>query len=75
MMDPVTLLLAITAGQILTRLTDAVVDRLTLHGRAEITRAAATLPAGVELDGRDRERAGVVTGWTVRHRHPRGRRG
>ena len=62
MMDPVTLLLALAAGQILHRLTAAVASWLTWRGRAAFTRAAATLPPGVDLN----ETGPTGAGWRVR---------
>jgi hypothetical protein len=58
MMDPVTLLLVVVAGQVLTRLTDAFIQRWTLCGRAEVIRAAAMLPPGAEVTEHDAGGAG-----------------
>jgi len=69
MMDPVTLMLAFTAVQTLSRLVEAMAQRWTLRGRAELVEAVAQLPAGGEVIERDAGGAG----WQVR-RVSRGRR-
>jgi len=48
-MDPVTLALLVAAAHALSRLAEAAAQWLTLHARAQFTRAAAVLHPGVEL--------------------------
>ena len=69
MMDPVTLLLMVTAAQVATRLTEALTQRWILRWRAEVTRTVAELPPGAELTEHDPKGAG----WHVRSRPANGR--
>lgn len=61
MMDPVTVVLSFTAAQVLIRLAEALAQRWTLGGRAELIRVVAQLPAGVKVADRDAQGAG----WLV----------
>ena len=62
MMDPVTLLLVLACVRMLTRVVNAAAYWLLLRARAQLVRAAAALPARVELTEHDPEGAG----WLVR---------
>lgn len=62
MMDPVTLVLVVTCVQGFTRLVDAFANRLTMRARAELARAVAAMPQGVEVTDQTAE----GTGWVVR---------
>ena len=53
MMDPVTLVLLGAGAQTAAQLVAALGRWLTLRARAELTRAAANLPTGVQVSARD----------------------
>jgi hypothetical protein len=67
--DPFVLLLAITLARCVTALAVAYAERLRAGARAELLRAAGTLPAGVEVKERDKASA---ASWEARSagQHP-----